>query len=130
VTSLHLVDPRFYHLDLCFAPLSGGFLMYFPGAFDAASQRAIEAAYPADKRIVVSELEATQFACNVINCGRDILMGEVDSNLVTRLTVRGFEVVQLDLSEFQRGGGSAKALALRLSDMNVTHGVVAEGLVV
>ena len=24
VTSLHLVDPRFYHLDLCFAPLSGG----------------------------------------------------------------------------------------------------------
>ena len=130
VTSLHLVDPRFYHLDLCFAPLSGGFLMYFPGAFDAASQRAIEAVYPADKRIVVSELEATQFACNVINCGRDILMGEVDSNLVTRLTVRGFEVVQLDLSEFQRGGGSAKALALRLSDMNVTHGVVAEGLVV
>ena len=99
--------------------------MYFPGAFDAASLRVIEAAYPADKRIVVSELEATQFACNVINCGRDILMGVVESNLATRLMVRGFEVVQLDLSEFQRGGGSAKALALRLSDMNVTHGVAA-----
>ena len=130
VTSLHLVDPRFYHLDLCFAPLSGGFLMYFPGAFDAASLRAIEAAYPADKRIVVSELEATQFACNVINCGQDILMGVVESNLATRLMARGFEVVQLELSEFQRGGGSAKALALRLSDMNVTHGVAAEGLTV
>jgi hypothetical protein len=36
---------------------------------------------------------------------------------------RGFEVTELDLSEFQRGGGSAKALALRLSDMDVTHGV-------
>jgi N-dimethylarginine dimethylaminohydrolase len=128
VESLHLVDPRFYHLDLCFAPLSGGYLMYFPGAFDATSLRLIEKAYPEDKRILVTELEATQFACNVINCGRDILMGVVDSNLSTRLTARGFEVTQLELSEFQRGGGSAKALALRLSDMDATHGVVREGV--
>ena len=45
VTSLHLVDPRFYHLDICFAPLSGGHLLYFPAAFDAASLKKIEAAY-------------------------------------------------------------------------------------
>ena len=32
-------------------------------------------------------------------------------------------MTELELSEFQRGGGSAKALALRLSDMYVTHGV-------
>src|ERR1700742_3870494 len=67
VTSLHLVDPRFYHLDICFAPLSEGHILYFPGAFDAASLEKIEAAYDADKRIAVSETEATQFACNVIN---------------------------------------------------------------
>ena len=85
VTSLHLVDPRFYHLDLCFAPLSGGYLLYFPGAFDVASRKKIEAAYTADKRIVVSELEATQFACNVINAGRDILMGTVETDLPKRL---------------------------------------------
>jgi N-dimethylarginine dimethylaminohydrolase len=122
VTSLHLVDPRFYHLDLCFAPLSGGYLMYFPGAFDAASRKKIEAAYAADKRIVVSELEATQFACNVINAGRNILMGAVGTDLRERLMERGFDVIELVLGEFQRGGGSAKALALRLSDMNVTLG--------
>ncbi len=122
VTSLHLVDPRFFHLDLCFAPLSGEYLLYFPEAFDAASRAKIEAAYEADKRIVVSELEATQFGCNVINIGREILMGTVESDLAKRLTERGFEVVQTELGEFQRGGGSAKALALRLSDMNVTHG--------
>jgi N-dimethylarginine dimethylaminohydrolase len=122
VTSLHLVDPRFYHLDLCFAPLSGGYLLYFPGAFDAASRKKIEAAYAADKRIVVSELEATQFACNVINAGRNILMGAVETDLRERLMERGFDVIELVLGEFQRGGGSAKALALRLSDMNVTHG--------
>jgi N-dimethylarginine dimethylaminohydrolase len=121
VTSLHLVDPRFYHLDLCFAPLSGGYLLYFPEAFDAASRAKIEARYGADKRIAISELEATQFGCNVINIGRDILMGAVESNLGKRLRECGFEVTELELSEFQRGGGSAKALALRLSDMDVTH---------
>jgi N-dimethylarginine dimethylaminohydrolase len=128
MTSLHLVDPRFFHLDLCFAPLSGGYLMYFPGAFDAVSLKKIEAAYGADKRIVVSELEATQFACNVINAGQDILMGKVEGDLGKRLTERGFDVTELELSEFQRGGGSAKALALRLSDMDVTHGVGTRGV--
>ena len=31
--SLTLIDPRFYHLDTCLAPLANGFLMYYPGAF-------------------------------------------------------------------------------------------------
>ncbi len=119
VTSLHLVDPRFYHLDLCFAPLSGGYLMYFPGAFDAASLEKIEAAYGADKRLALSELEATQFGCNVINVGQDILMGAVETDLAGRLAERGFAVTELSLSEFQRGGGSAKSLALRLSNSDL-----------
>ena len=84
--------------------------------------------YSADKRIVVSELEATQFGCNVINIGRDILMGAVETDLGKRLMERGFDVSELELSEFQRGGGSAKALALRLSDMDVTHRAVSLGL--
>jgi N-dimethylarginine dimethylaminohydrolase len=125
VISLHLVDPRFYHLDLCFAPLSGGYLLYFPDAFDAASLDKIKAAYTADKRIAVSELEATQFGCNVINVGQNILMGTVGTDLAGRLRERGFEVTELQLGEFERGGGAAKSLALRLSDMGVTHGVSA-----
>ncbi|HEV2709038.1 MAG TPA: arginine deiminase-related protein [Edaphobacter sp.] len=120
--SLHLVDPRFYHLDLCFAPLSGGELLYFPEAFDAASRAKIEAAYSADQRIAVSESEATQFACNVINIGKHILMGKVETDLAERLRNRGYEVEDLNLSEFIRGGGSAKSIVLRLSDMDVTHG--------
>jgi len=121
VTSLHLIDPRFYHLDICFAPLSEGHVIYFPDAFDAASLAKIEAAYSVEKRIAVNEAEATQFACNVINVGRNILMGAVQSDLAQRLMNEGYDVTELNLSEFIRGGGSAKALALRLSDMDVTH---------
>jgi len=116
VSSLHLVDPRFYHLDTCFATLAGDFVLYFPGAFDAKSLAEIEAHYPAEKRIAVTEAEATAFACNVINIGKTILMAKVPGDLDYRLEQLGFEVVQVDVSEFLRGGGSAKSLVLRLSD--------------
>jgi N-dimethylarginine dimethylaminohydrolase len=54
VASLRLVDPRFYHLDTCFAPLPNGDVMYFPQAFDEASRKKIEAYYPAARRVIVS----------------------------------------------------------------------------
>jgi ornithine--oxo-acid transaminase len=122
VQSLHLVDPRFYHLDTCFAPLDGGFVLYYPGAFDGASQQLIERAYPAARRIAVTEEDATRMACCALNLGRSVFTGEISRELATRLFDLGFDVVQLELSEFIKGGGGAKSLALRLSDLPVTHG--------
>ncbi|MES2392191.1 MAG: amidinotransferase [Acidobacteriota bacterium] len=122
--SLHLVDPRFYHLDTCFSPLHGGYLLYYPGAFDVASLAQIEAAYPAKKRIAVSEADATRMACCALNIGRAIFTGELSQDLAFRLFDAGFDVVQLELSEFIKGGGGAKSLALRLSDLPITHGVL------
>jgi len=135
VTSLHLVDPRFYHLDTCFTPLHGptgsgteapgaGYLLYYPGAFDGPSLEAIEQAYPASRRIAVSEHDATHMACCALNLGRSVFTGEISTELATRLFDAGFDVVQLELSEFIKGGGGARSLALRLSDMAVTHGLL------
>jgi len=121
VVSLRLIDPRFYHLDTCFCPLFGGYILYFPGAFDAASQSRIEAHYAADKRIPLCEADALGFACNAINVGRTILLNEVSRELRDRLESLGFRVVQVLLSEFLKAGGAAKCLALRISEMDVTH---------
>jgi N-dimethylarginine dimethylaminohydrolase len=121
VTSLHLTDPRFYHLDTCFTPLAGGYILYYPGAFDAASNAAIERAYPATHRIAVTEFDATHMACCALNLGRTVFTGEITRDLATRLFDAGFDVVQLELSEFIKGGGGAKSLALRLSDLPITH---------
>jgi N-dimethylarginine dimethylaminohydrolase len=128
VSSLHLIDPRFYHLDTCFAPLSGGHLVYFPGAFDAASLETIAGAYDPEMRIAVSECEAARFGCNLINVGNEIVMHETgcggrDNSVVRRLRARGYRVTETPLGEFLKGGGAAKSLALRLSDLSVTHGV-------
>ena len=121
VISLRLTDPRFYHLDTCFCPLWDRQLMYFPDAFDSASNAKIEARYSKEQRIAVSQPDALRFACNAINLGRLILMSETSDELSCRLQARGFQVVQVPLTEFLKAGGSAKCLALRLSEMEETH---------
>ena len=121
VISLRLVDPRFYHLDTCFCPLFGGYVMYFPKAFDAESLAKIEQRFPQDKRILVGDADALRFACNAINVGRMIVLNEVSVELSRRLEDLGFWIVQVPLTEFLKAGGAAKCLVLRLSEMDVTH---------
>lgn len=115
VTPLDLVDPRFYHLDTCFAPLSDGSVMYYPGAFAHHSLKQIEAFYPPQSRIIVTEVDATHFACNVINVDRTLILNKISAPLNDQLVLRGFHVIQIDLSEFLKAGGAAKCLVMRLS---------------
>ena len=121
VVSLRLIDPRFYHLDTCFCPLSNGEVMYYPSAFDAESQKKIEQRYPKAKRICVSEADALRFACNAVNVGKTILLNQIGNELAAQLQSLGYYVMQLDLTEFLKAGGAAKCLVLRLSEMDVTH---------
>ena len=115
VVSLHLIDPRFYHLDTCFAPLSDGSVLYFPAAFSPESLRSIEAIYAPEQRIAVSEADATCFACNTVNLGQHIVLNHISPALEHTLRERGFHVTQLPLDEFLKAGGAAKCLVLKLS---------------
>jgi N-dimethylarginine dimethylaminohydrolase len=115
VVPLHLIDPRFYHLDTCFAPLEGGYVMYFPDAFDHLSLHRIEAFYPPEKRIIVREIDAVSFACNAINVGRTIILNRITTKLSTQLEQLGFRVIQVELTEFLKAGGAAKCLVMKLS---------------
>jgi N-dimethylarginine dimethylaminohydrolase len=59
----------------------------------------------------------------VINVGQNILTSPVGARLASRLTDLGYVITELELTEFVRGGGSAKALALRLSDSKITNAI-------
>jgi len=121
VVALRLIDPRFASLQTCFCPLTGGALLYYPDAFDAESLRKIEAHYPPRKRIAVTEDEAVHFACAALNIGRLVILHNQSPMAAAELRHRGFDVLELSLHEFVQGGGSARTLALRLSDLGVTH---------
>jgi len=116
VEVLKLVDQRFYHLDTCFCPLEGGKLIYYPAAFDAASQTTIEKLVPAHRRFAIAEADALQFACNAVNVGKAVVVNRAGKDFVEGLGKLGYEVVQTPLSEFMKAGGSAKCLTLRLDE--------------
>lgn len=115
VVGLKLVDPRFYHLDTCFAPLSDGSVLYYPAAFDEASLARMEAFYAPEQRIAVSEGDALGFACNAVNIGSTVVLNRVSAELENRLRLRGFRVVQVLLDEFLKAGGAAKCLVMKLT---------------
>ena len=116
VLSLRLMDERFYHLDTCFCPLVDGYLLYYPAAFDAYSNRLIEIRVPAEKRIAMLEQDAVNFACNAVNIDRLVIMNQASDPLKQRLAEVGFEVMETPLTEFLKAGGASKCLTLRLTE--------------
>ncbi|MGD1861917.1 MAG: TIGR00300 family protein [Leptolyngbyaceae cyanobacterium] len=116
VLSLRLSDRRFYHLDTCLCPLTDGYLLYYPPAFDTYSNHLIERRVPANKRIPVGEADAVNFACNAINVGHTIILNQASDRLQETLAAKGFTVVETPLTEFLKAGGAAKCLTLRLTE--------------
>ncbi len=116
VLSLRLIDERFYHLDTCFCPLTGGYLLYYPGAFDSYSNHLIEKRVPPEKRIAIAEGDAVNFACNSVNVEQTVVMNKASDSLKQRLTEIGFTVIETPLTEFLKAGGAAKCLTLRITE--------------
>ncbi len=112
VTPLRLVDPRFYHLDTCFCPLSNGALVYFPGAFDDRANALIEASFDIDARVAVNDDDASRFACNMIDLGSHVIAAGGSRALSSRLEALQVHLVVVELDEFIKSGGGAKCLAL------------------
>ncbi|MGB9026067.1 MAG: arginine deiminase-related protein, partial [Rhodomicrobium sp.] len=90
VVPLELVSGRFYHLDTCFVPFSGGQVLFYPPAFSKLSIAAIRDRVPADKLIEASDEDAERFAVNAVNIGRDIVMAEPAQRLTDELKEHGY----------------------------------------
>lgn len=114
IRTLELVSGRFYHLDTCFIPLSGGEILYYPPAFSKPSLAAIRECVPSDALIEASEEDAARFAVNAVNIGKSIVMAEPSARLAGQLKERGYTVTPLDLSPFIMAGGAAYCMTLRL----------------
>lgn len=119
-TALELVSPRFYHLDVCFCPLRGGEILYYPPAFSAASLAAIrDVVAPADL-IEATDEDAARFNVNAVNVDDQLVMAKASPTLVSRLAERGYRVSQVDLMPFIMAGGGAYCMTLRLDRSSET----------
>ena len=126
VVPLELVSGRFYHLDTCFVPFSGGQILFYPPAFSKMSIAAIRDRVPADKLIEASDEDAERFAVNAVNIGRDIVMAEPAQRLTDELKEHGYNTVPVHLRPFIMSGGGAYCMTLRL-DLKSTSPDIPKG---
>jgi len=125
VVALELVDPRFYHLDTAFCPLTRGEVLIVPGAFTPAGKAAIRERVPASQQVEVGSEDACGFAANAVCLGDTIVMSRCGDRLRGELAERGYGVVTTPLTAFLRSGGAAFCLTLRL-DRQSAGGIGAE----
>src|SRR6201996_958595 len=114
VVPLELASPRFYHLDTCFCPLSGGEVLYYPPAFTPIALAEIKARIPADQLVEASDDDAAALCVNAVSIGETIVMAKAPAPLRAALEARGYRVAEVDLAPFILSGGAAFCLTLRL----------------
>lgn len=114
--SLELVDPRFYHLDTCFCLLSGGEVIHYPAAF-SEDGRAQLRALVGERLIEAGDDDAEHLGVNSVCIGRDVVMCHCTPALRAQLTERGYRVHVVPLGAFNRSGGAAYCLTLKLNNV-------------
>jgi N-dimethylarginine dimethylaminohydrolase len=110
VRGVRITHPAMYHLDLAFCPLDDRRAMVAPGAFDAESAQALLGLVP--EPLVLTDDEAlTTFCANSVVIGRTIVMpAGAPERVKAQLAAWDFEVVEVDVSQFHKGGGSVRCL--------------------
>jgi N-dimethylarginine dimethylaminohydrolase len=114
--SLELVDPHYYHLDTAFCLLSDGEILYHPAAFTEEGRDQI-CALAGDKLIEAPLEDAANLGVNSVCIGRDVVMCYCSAALRARLEERGYRVHVVPLGSFNRSGGAAYCLTLKLNNL-------------
>jgi N-dimethylarginine dimethylaminohydrolase len=107
-----LNDPRFYHLDISFCPLDERTAIVAPPALRANEAAALMELVP--DPIELTEEETSGFSGNAVVIGRTVFMHRVFPRVGRELEKRGFDAVEVPVTEFLKAGGSLKCLSLRL----------------
>jgi N-dimethylarginine dimethylaminohydrolase len=111
-TGVHLVDPRFYHLDTALCVLDADTAAYYPAAFDDAGRKVLAAQF--SELIEATDADAEVLGLNAVSDGRHVVLPVQAADLAARLSEHGFEPVGVDLSELRKAGGGPKCCTLEL----------------
>ena len=117
--ALELTDPRFYHLDTCFCVLSRGDVLWYPAAFSASAASAVREIVGEDKLIEATDEDAHSLGVNSVCIGREVVMCHASAPTRAALISRGYRVSIVPLESFNRSGGAAYCLTLRLDNTTV-----------
>jgi N-dimethylarginine dimethylaminohydrolase len=109
---IKLINPKYYHIDLCFKPLNNNCALIRRNAIAPKSIKLIESMYETSKLIDLDDTES--YSCNGLAINNHYLC----SNGISAKTIRKIEelakmkVSTVPMTEFEKGGGSLKCMIL------------------
>ncbi|CAN5138462.1 arginine deiminase-related protein [soil metagenome] len=110
VVGFTINHPAMYHFDLIFCPLDSEHAIVAPAGLEPESARRLLDLVP-EPLVITAEEATSTFAANSIVVGDTVVMpGPAPERVVNQLRTWGFGVVELDLSEFHKGGGSIRCM--------------------
>lgn len=113
VLPVTITSPALYHLDLSLCPLDEERALVVPAAWDEPSWTALRALVP--EPVVLDTEDAYTFCANSVVVDRTVVMPRgVPQAVAQRLRGCGFDVVEVDVSELHKGGGSVRCMTLPL----------------
>jgi N-dimethylarginine dimethylaminohydrolase len=112
VVTLHLVDPRFYHLDTALTVLDSHNVAYYPKAFAPQSLEILRQLFP--DAILADDADAVVLGLNAVSDGRRVVLPEQSTGMIAQLAERGYEPVPVDMSELRKAGGGPKCCTLEI----------------
>jgi len=114
-------DSPTYDIDLAIAILrpktenKKALIAYCPDVFDRKSNRILKSLNDFDKIIVSKEEAMNHFALNLVSTGETVIINSGTKQFNENLMKHGFKVIDLDLPELKKGGGSIRCSSLDLS---------------
>lgn len=110
VFDFELVNPYYYHLDTCFAPLASDLVMINPKSF---KPEGIQKVHDLFSTVIETNDQDNQFlACNLVLAGKNIVYAAGSSeSLREKLHEAGYSLYEVDMTEYIKGGGSVKCVS-------------------
>jgi N-dimethylarginine dimethylaminohydrolase len=109
VMPLRLVDPYYYHLDMCFLPIDSSTAFYYPPAFSKNSQNIIKRLVPNLYEFTKDDVEA--YAANSFVSGKDIVASAgTPEKFQKTIKKLGLTLHEVDMDEFKKAGGGIHCL--------------------
>jgi N-dimethylarginine dimethylaminohydrolase len=109
VMPLRLVDPFFYHLDMCFLPINEDTAFYYPPALSENSQNLLKRLVP--NLYELSEGAVKAYAANSLVSGQDIIISKgIPKDFHDQLKKIGLKIHEVEVSEFKKAGGGIHCL--------------------
>ncbi|MCR2822804.1 dimethylarginine dimethylaminohydrolase family protein [Lederbergia panacisoli] len=103
-------DEKYLHLDCVFNIISSNEALYFPRAFDSETIKFLKTRF---ELIEVSEDEQFTLGTNVLSIGnKRVFSLPINKNVNRKLQELGYNVMEVDISEIIKSGGSFRCCTL------------------